>query len=131
MESTKFELGSAIEVLISSGSTIAQLKLAALNKLPDCCKINHANKGFRLRRVIGQNKLGNLYLDESRTLASVDLEENDILIKLEHGCIPNSDQIEVAVSLKLSEEFHSDHCIILNLDATIKEMYVISFLYSL
>ncbi len=55
------------------------------------------NKNTRFRRLLGQNSIGSLYLEEEKTLKQCDLDCNEMEILLESGHPPGANEMELVV----------------------------------
>ncbi len=108
---------------IGTAFTLGTLKARALALIPEACRRGHADRGFRLRRIVGRDKEGILYTNEGLTVTEAELDENDLRVQLEHGPLPGPTQAEVRVSIKHPvTDKRSELVLLLDLRSTVKEV---------
>ena len=113
--------GEGHELWCSSNDSLLHVKLAAIQQLPNEFVLKNGNKGFRLRRIVGQSKLGGLFLDESKSLAELEMDENDLFILIENENLPQKDSAEINVCVKKPDGSRSEHNLIVDLKLTVRE----------
>ena len=88
---------SDLTLRLDKSLTLHQLKLLLLSSLPPPTPLPHL---CRLRKMTGHNRLGPVLTPETLTLLEAELDDDDVMVRLEGGRLPREGEVDLMVSLE-------------------------------